>query len=105
MNALIPKNPRITDPDHLALIRDMSCIVCYAPPPSDAAHLRMGLAAGMGMKSHDRWSLPLCRRCHARQHQEGEAAFWLDVLGTKKHLLVSVMRAFAEAIHRGNHGR
>lgn len=36
----------------------------------------MGTDAGMGLKSSDKFALPLCHRCHMKQHQIGEPAFW-----------------------------
>jgi hypothetical protein len=30
----------------------------------------------MGRKPSDRYTVPLCRRCHDRQHQVGEVTFW-----------------------------
>lgn len=40
---------------HLARIKEMACIVCEYPGPSDAHHIRQG----------DHFScLPLCKDCH-----------------------------------------
>jgi len=30
----------------------------------------------MGMKPDDKWTVPLCRVCHALQHRQNERAFW-----------------------------
>lgn len=82
----------------LASIRQMPCVVCAAPPPSDPAHVRMGLAGGMGLKGPDKWTVPLCRRCHERQHTQGEVSFWRDNIAVNKPLLVSILRGYAESL-------
>jgi len=63
-------------PQHLAFIRQLSCVVCGRAGPSEAAHVRSGSDAGVGMKPSDRYSLPLCDSCHALQHEFGELRFW-----------------------------
>ena len=35
---------------------------------------------GIGLKPHDRWSVPLCHTCHGEQHALGERAYW-DIRG------------------------
>lgn len=76
------RTPRERDEKHLAAIRLLPCLNCEAAGPSEAAHVQMTSAAmgkrpgGMGQKRDDRWTLPLCARCHTEQHRIGEAAFW-----------------------------
>jgi len=31
---------------------------------------------GVGMKPGDRYAVPLCTTCHAKQHRVGELTFW-----------------------------
>ena len=38
--------------------------------------MRLGCDGGTGLKPSDRYSLPLCTRCHALQHEFGELTFW-----------------------------
>jgi hypothetical protein len=64
---------------HLAFVRQLSCVVCGKAAPSEAAHLRSGSDAGTGMKPSDRYSISLCNDCHALQHQFGEVIFWSTV--------------------------
>jgi hypothetical protein len=64
---------------HLAFVRQLPCVVCGKPAPSEAAHVRSGSDAGAGMKSSDRYSISLCTECHAQQHQFGELVFWSTV--------------------------
>ena len=65
-------------PDYLDWLRGLACAVCYALPV-EPAHLRLragpGTGAGLAQKN-DRYVLPLCRECHARQHRVGERVFW-----------------------------
>jgi len=44
--------------------------------PSDAAHVRTGTHGGVGRKPGDRYAVPLCTACHAKQHRVGELTFW-----------------------------
>jgi hypothetical protein len=79
--------PRERDNRHLAFIRRLPCAACLTTHASDAAHLRAGdIAAGKrptgkAEKPSDRWTMPLCRDCHTRQHSGAELAFWsaLDI--------------------------
>lgn len=74
---------RVRDTGHLAFVRRLPCACgCGASAPSDAAHVRMAAPdrgkpfTGMQVKPSDRWTLPLARPCHERQHAGSEAAFW-----------------------------
>lgn len=80
---------RVTDAEHLALIRELPCLKCGVEPCGEAAHVRMNSAAfgkrqAIGKKPGDEWTVPLCRACHQgdadSQHKVGEALFW-DRLG------------------------
>ena len=61
------------DPKHLAFVRKLFCVLCGARIFIQAHHLKQGIGErGIGMKSTDRWVLPLCSaagrrlgRCHA----------------------------------------
>jgi hypothetical protein len=54
----------------LDLCRDKSCACCGALDGTIvAAHRNGGGQKGMGIKSSDAWSLPLCRGCHADYDQ------------------------------------
>jgi len=76
------RQPRERDNKHLAFIRRLPCVGCGSPGPCDAAHLRAGdlnigkRPTGKAEKPSDRWTTPLCRDCHARQHTGAELAFW-----------------------------
>ena len=65
-------------PAHLQWVRGHECAIAGAlcEGPIEAAHVRMGLAGGMGMKPGDDRAVPLCAGHHRGQHTVGEAAFW-----------------------------
>lgn len=86
------------DPKRLARIREMACLICNAPPPSEAAHIRMGLAGGMGKKPPDDLTVPMCHRHHALQHRAGEKNFWRYVFMEDGVLLTKALRALARSL-------
>jgi hypothetical protein len=61
---------------HLTFVRQLPCVACGKAAPSEAAHVRTGTAGGIGAKPGDRYAVPLCTACHARQHRIGELSFW-----------------------------
>ena len=61
---------------HLAFVRQLSCVACGKAAPSEAAHVRLGTDAGVGIKPSDRYSVSLCTSCHELQHRFGELRFW-----------------------------
>src|SRR5437764_1474214 len=61
---------------HLAFVRQLSCVACGKAAPSEAAHVRLGTDGGAGIKPSDRYSVSLCPSCHELQHRFGELRFW-----------------------------
>ena len=61
---------------HLAFVRQLPCVTCGRAAPSEAAHVRAGTDGGVGLKPSDRYAVPLCTACHAKQHRIGEVSFW-----------------------------
>jgi len=61
---------------HLTFVRQLPCVACGKAAPSEAAHVRTGTDAGVGIKPADRYAVPLCTTCHAKQHRVGELTFW-----------------------------
>ena len=70
----IPREPRgvkirehdgTANREHLAFVRQLPCLSCGAAAPNDSHHVG-GLAHGkaMALRVNDRWTIPLCRRCH-----------------------------------------
>lgn len=88
-------------PAHRAWVRGHHCSACGSATAIECAHVRGGTDGYLGSKPSDRWTIALCRDCHARQHQVGEAAF------EREHGIN--MKALAEAFvkaspHRGKLG-
>ncbi len=60
------------DKKWLEFIRSLPCAMCLAPPPSDAHH-STSHPRGMGLKSGDECTYPLCRGpegCHMAFHDK-----------------------------------
>lgn len=55
--------------DYLALVRGMPCAGCGKCGPSDPHHWG---PRGMGQKTTDFRTVPLCRQCHDEFHSRGE---------------------------------
>ena len=54
------------DSKRLEAIRKMICCECGADAPSQAAHSNfMCHGKGRGIKADDRYTLPMCHKCHA----------------------------------------
>ena len=68
------KVAKIRSEAHRRFIASLPCCVCGADDVQ-AAHIRTGNGAGMGLKSGDNYCVPLCIRCHLKQG-EGERKFW-----------------------------
>lgn len=52
------------DPKHLEFIRRLPCCIC-GYEPVEAHHLKFGTGErGMGMRSTDKWAVPLCHEHH-----------------------------------------
>jgi hypothetical protein len=55
-------------PAYLAFVREHACCACGAEGPSDAHHFG---PRGLGEKTDDFRTAPLCRRCHDEWHARG----------------------------------
>lgn len=74
------------EPKHLEYIRDLPCSVCGSVYQVEAAHVRMPSpghnkpSTAYGQKPADRWTVPLCERCHRTgpdaQHGMRESDWW-----------------------------
>lgn len=86
MPELRQRDPRVEDKVFLAFLRLQRCCACGAPPPVQAAHIRMSSLAlgkrevGKAERPSDKWAVPLCVACHMdgpeAQHRVGEKMFW-----------------------------
>ena len=65
---------------HSDFVRSLPCCVCGKIPPSQWAHVRRHTDGGMSKKPSDKYTVPLCHKCHiVEQHSKGENSFWGDV--------------------------
>ncbi|HHH29077.1 MAG TPA: DUF968 domain-containing protein [Polyangiaceae bacterium] len=62
------KAPPTRDAKYLEHVRSRPCCICLAAAPSDPHHFG---PRGLGQKTDDRRTVPLCRRCHDRWHDHG----------------------------------
>lgn len=60
---------------HLARVKQLPCVICAAPPPSDAHHCFSGRYGSR--KASDFETIPLCKACH----QHGPLAIHQDKAG------------------------
>lgn len=78
------KLPRQHDEKHLRFVRGLPCTICGNNVETQAAHVRFacGWAAkrntGLGEKPDDRFTVPLCGKCHREQHDMNEREFWIQ---------------------------
>jgi len=66
-----PKRKPIRLEGFLAFVRVRACMFCQAPGPSDPHHYG---PRGLGQKTDDLRTVPLCRRCHDHFHAAGYVA-------------------------------
>jgi len=73
----MPLRERRVWPKHRKFIEAQRCIVSRVDCAGDvvAAHVRSAANAGVGLKPHDHFTVPLCAMCHALQHQIGQSEF------------------------------
>ena len=77
------RRPRRRSQRHLRFVAARPCIICATNVDVHAHHIKMPdgrilkpMASNIGMKSDDRYTLPLCRRHHEELHATGEKKFW-----------------------------
>ena len=63
------------DPEYLKFIRSLPCCVCFRTRTIETAHVGR---RGMGQKSSDRETIPLCSLHHREQHRIGLRQFSRD---------------------------
>lgn len=89
------ERPGMSD-DHLALIRQMPCCVCERAAPSDPHHLKSHTGErGIGLRSTDKWAVPMCRADHDEVERAGtrnERQWFLDH-GVDAHELAQALWA------------
>lgn len=73
---------RVRSDEHARWIRKQRCAACGKPAgygdPIEAAHVRVGMVAGMGQKPDDWRMLPQHKTCHRESHVRGELRWWRE---------------------------
>jgi hypothetical protein len=76
---------------HCELIRLCPCVVCLLTPAGTTHHLKHGTGErGIGVRSTDRWGVPLCPTCHEQIERVGsrnETAHFLTSWKVDPHSL------------------
>ena len=77
------KTPKVKNKKHLRFVASLPCVICRRTDVQ-AAHIRSGNGAGVGMKSGDDCTIPLCITCHRKQHESNERTWWEAYGGIEK---------------------
>jgi hypothetical protein len=75
---------------HCELVRLCPCVVCLIVPAGTVHHLKDTGERGIGVRSTDRWGVPLCPLCHEQIESVGsrnETAHFLAVWKVDPHSL------------------
>lgn len=64
------RRPGMSEP-HLILIRQLPCCVTGKQPAGEAHHLKGTGERGMGLRSTDRWTVPLSHDAHLDLERQG----------------------------------
>jgi len=67
------KRKRYKNEKYLRFIRSKGCVICGHPA---VAHHEQVTGRGMGIKSSDYETIPLCEKCHEARHRLGKDTFW-----------------------------
>lgn len=70
--ASMPKQSAVRSRSYMDFVKGHACCVCQAPPPSDPHHYGPAGTKGMGTKTDDLRTVPLCRSCHDEFHAKAE---------------------------------
>jgi hypothetical protein len=73
------KEARFRSEKYLRHVASLGCCICYQP--AQAHHLLRAPGKGMGMKSGDDWTVPLCPSHHSELHADGNETRWLASRG------------------------
>lgn len=88
------KNAGKRSPAHRKWVAGHACSACGSQSAIECAHVRNGTDGGAGIKPSDKWTISLCKTCHARQHQIGETSF--------EHAWGIDLKAMAEAFYKAS---
>ena len=89
-NSKFRENRQGMSEEHLALLRKCPCAVCPRTPAGTVHHLKQGTGErAMGIRSTDRWGVPLCLVHHDEVERQGtrREVAWFAAFGIDPHEL------------------
>lgn len=78
MKTGLRERPQLRSPQHLRFIKSHECSITGKHDCEgrvEACHVRTGTDGGTGVKPSDNFTVPLCSKAHAEQHNIGEPSF------------------------------
>lgn len=97
MGKACPKPPRAERSEvYLKDVRRMPCCLCGLDPGGEAHHVRRRGHGAAGRKPGDLWTVPLCRHCHQRVHDQGAENVREWLLEAAHAALVAIVVEFDE---------
>jgi len=78
---------------HLAMIRQLPCVVSDVVGHTEAHHLLRSGEHGMGRKSSDQWAVPLSAEMHLSLHRRGDEDAWFSERGIDGRALARALWA------------
>ena len=82
------KQPRLRSPKYLRSLRELPCLVCGLTPGGVAHHLLRAEDRGVGLKTSDKYAVPLCNDCHTQLHMTGDERRYFDTRGVDAYVWV-----------------
>lgn len=68
----VPKSSPVRSREYMDFVKEHPCCVCSSSPPSDPHHFGPAGTKGMGLKTDDLRTVPLCRGCHDQFHNKAK---------------------------------
>lgn len=105
LSASKKKRPREHSETHLKFIRQLPCLIT-GQRGVDAAHIRYAdprfakTHTPLGVKPHDKWTVPLHRSIHIEQHENNEREWW-QRQGLDPVVIASALWACAGDVEEG----
>ena len=96
------QRPGMSD-EHLALVRALPCVVCGKEPCGEVHHLNSGTGErGAGLRSTDKWGVPLCRIDHDIVERAGSRreVSTFEAWGIDAHVLAQDLWAATGSLER-----
>lgn len=83
---------------YLDFIRHKPCILCGSPPKSDPHHQGY---RGLGQKTDDTRTVPLCRKCHREFHDLRDKDKKEELIEEMESYMVDFLTEFLKLLHLG----